>query len=147
MVHFNIKKQEKRDKIVNLTDMGRHNSMQARIVRDLQDDGTYRLRRVNWDGSLIPEVKSQDPNSIGATEGDEVVSTFIIANEDKGSSYQEPYQPTEIEPGFEDGLGSTGATVHSSVTYYPASGVTTSKRSMTPDESAAERDYSYYLGR
>jgi hypothetical protein len=60
MVYFNIKKQEKRDKIVNSTDMGRHNSMQARIVRDLQDDGTYRLRRVNWDGSLIPEDNPQD---------------------------------------------------------------------------------------
>jgi hypothetical protein len=142
MVHFNNKRQEKRDKVVNLTDISRHNTMQARLVRDLQDDGTYKLRAVNWDGSLIPEENPQNPDSIGATEGDTQPSIYI-AREDKGAGYTEPKQPTDIEPGFEEGLENKGAKVHSSVTHYPASGITTNKRSMTHGEIAYERGYAF----
>jgi hypothetical protein len=135
------KRQGKRDRIINLTDSGRHNTMSSvRVVRDLQDDGTYKLRQVNWDGSLIPEENPQDPNCIEGIEGN-VRPQIFLAQEDKGSSYPQPYQPTDIEPGFEEHLGNTGATVHSSITYYPASGITTNKRSMTHDEIADERGY------
>jgi hypothetical protein len=130
----------KQDKIVNLTDIGRHNHL--RVVRNLQDDGTYRLREVNWDGSLVPEENHQDPNSIGAAEGStEPQMIFAIASEDKGSSYPEPYQPPEIEQGYEEYLENRSATVLNSTTYYPASNITTHKRSMTHDEIADERGY------
>jgi hypothetical protein len=138
------KRQYKKDNLINLTDIGRHNTTQARLVRDLQDDGTYKMRYVNWDGSLIPEENPQDPNALGATEGNNNTPIFIIANEDKGSGYKQPYQPTDIEPGYEEGLKSGGATVHSSTTYYPASKVTTTKRLVTHDEIAAERGNSQY---
>jgi hypothetical protein len=134
-------RQVKRDRIINLTDIGRHNTMQARVVRDLQDDGTYRLRQVTWEGALIPEENPQDPNALGATEGNNNEPVFITANEDKGSGYRLPYEPTDIEPGYEKGLESTGATVVNSTTYYPASGVTTTKRSMTHEERRSESEY------
>jgi len=138
MVHFNNKRQEKRDRIINLTDSGRHNH--TRVVRDLQDDGTYKLRAVNWDGSLIPEENPEDPNSLGATEGDMQPSIYI-AHEDKGSSYPQPEQPPDIEPGELERLENSGATIIDSTTYYPASRTTVSKRSMTHDEIADERGY------
>jgi hypothetical protein len=118
--------------------------MRARLVRDLQDDGTYKLRAVNWDGSLTPEENPQDPDSIEGAEGNynSHLPPIYIAQEDKGSSYQEPYQPTDIEPGYEEHLENTGATIHSSITYYPASKVTTNKRTMTPEERRNE--YTYY---
>lgn len=135
------RQQQKRDRIVNLTDSGRHNNM--RVVRDLQDDGTYRLRQVNWDGSLIPEENPYpDPNAIGAVEGQQANGLPIfIAHEDKGSGYEEPYQPPDIEPGYEEHLENTGATIINSTTYYPGSKTTISKRSMTHDEIADERGY------
>lgn len=133
---------EKRDKIINLTDSGRHNNMHVRLVRDLQDDGTYKMRQVNWDGSLIPKENPPDPNAIGATEGNQQSPAFVITHEDKGSGYPpQPYQPPEIEHGYEEQLESTGATVHSSITHYPKSGITTNKRSMTHDEIADQRGY------
>jgi hypothetical protein len=151
MVHFNnsyctrvtdSRKQHKKDRIVNLTDIGRHNTMQARLVRNLEDDGTYKMRQLDWDGSLIPEANYEDPNSINAAGGKhETGLPLFIAHEDKGSSYPEPYQPPHPEPVYEEHLESTRATVHSSVTYYPKSGVTTNKRSMTHDEIADQRGY------
>jgi hypothetical protein len=71
----------------------------------------------------------------------ELSATFIIAYEDNGSGNPQPFQPTEIESGYEEHLESTGATVHSSITYYPASRVTTNKRGMTYDEVADQRGY------
>jgi hypothetical protein len=139
MVKFIQKRMKKDSPIINLTDSGKHNNM--RVVRDLQDDGTYRLRQVNWDGSLIPEENYQDPNSIvGAAEGN-IPQIFITAHEDKGSSYPEPYQPPDPEPGYEEQLEATGATIIKSETYYPKSGITTNKRSMTHDEIADEGGY------
>lgn len=136
---------DKKEKVINLTDSGRRNNI--RVVRDLQDDGTYRLRQVNWDGSLIPEDNPQDPNAIGAAEGQQangLQSPVFIAQEDKGSSYPQPYQPPEIEPSYEEHLENTGATILDSTTYYPASKTIVSKRSMTPQEIAAERGYTQY---
>jgi hypothetical protein len=156
MVHFNGKnkqsqRQDKRDRVVNLTDMGRHNSMKASLVRDLQDDGTYKLRAVNWDGSLIPEENPEDPNSIEGVEGNtssqqqqqrRQSQVFIVAHEAKGSSYSESYQPpTDIEPGYEEYLEATGATIINSTTYFPASKTTISKRSQTPANVAEEMGY------
>lgn len=66
MIPNTQKRHEKRDRIINLTDIGRHNNI--RVVRNLEDDGTYRLQ-VNWDGSLIPEENYDDPNRINAAEG------------------------------------------------------------------------------
>ena len=109
----------------------------------MQDDGTYRLRQVNWDGSLVPEENYQDPNSIGAAEGNTQPQNqiFITVNEDKGSLYPEPYQPPDPEPLYEEQLEATGATIIKSETYYPKSGITTNKRSMTHDEIADQRGY------
>ena len=136
-----IERKQKQDRVINLTDIGRHNTMHARLVRDLQDDGTYRLREVNWDGSLIPEENLQDPNRLDPAEGTQTSLPIIVAQEDKGSGYEEPYQPSEIEHGYEEHLENTGATVHSSITYYPASGVTTNKRTMTAEERRNESGY------
>jgi hypothetical protein len=141
-----IEKRLKKDSIINLTDTGRHNNL--RVVRDLQDDGTYKLRQINWDGSLIPEENPQDPDAIGAAEGNDDYDNnnksslpIFITYEDKGSGYEQPYQPQDIESGFEESLENRGATVHDSTTYYPASGITTRKRSMTHEEIAEEKGY------
>jgi hypothetical protein len=138
------KRHEKRDKIINLTDTGRHNSMHVRLVRNLEDDGTYRMRQMYLNGSLVPEETPQDPNILEGVEGKQTsLPPVIVAHEDKGSGYgnKKPYQPPEIETGYEEYLENMGATVLSSVTYYPDSRITTNKRSMTHDEIADERGY------
>jgi hypothetical protein len=116
-----------------------------RVVRDLQDDGTYRLRYVNPDGSLIPdENNDKDPNRIGAAEGNvEPMIFFASEDQSKGPSHPEAYQPPEIEPGYEEHLENRGATLIESTMYYPATKTTVSKRSMIHDEIADERGYHY----
>ena len=107
----------KRENVINLIDTGRNNITPVTKVKAAIDSGN---NSTNYD--VLP---------------------IFITGEDKGQSvHPEPYTPPEIEPQEEERLENLGATVLDSTTYYPASKISISKRSQTPQERAEERGYS-----
>ena len=101
--------------VINLTDLGRNNSMPATKLKAVVDTGS--------------------------TSND--VPPIFMTVEDKGQSHPEPYMPPEIEPQDEERLENEGATILDSTTYYPASKISVTKRSQTPQEIAEERGYAF----
>lgn len=120
----------KRDNVIDLTDSSRQNS--TPVVRELDVNPIT--------GCRTYKVLSADAAAAAANDNEDV--PIFITGEDKGQSHPEPYQPPEIEPQDEERLEAGGATILDSTTYYPASNMSVSKRSQTPQERAAERGYS-----
>lgn len=125
----------KKENIIDLTDTSRNNKMP--VVRTLEvnpitGERTYTTAE---DRSLF-----RDPESNQDSDNNNPI--FIMTTgEDKGQAHEQPYTPPEIEPQEEERLESMGATIHDSTTYYPASNMSVSKRSQTPQERAEERGY------
>lgn len=156
---INLEKGQKKERIIDLTDTGRRNKQSfVRRRRELvtdPDTGTEYWQEVPLDVSQEDFENGQwlrrrnaTPNKVESTEGDNAQPFILVANnEDRMKNAGMPtkqeheYEPQDIEPGYEEGLENRGATVINSTTYYPASGITTHRRSMTHDEIADERGY------
>ena len=111
----------KRERVIDLTDIGRNNT--TPVVRELR--------------SL---------NDLPPTQADAI--DFVKEDRDIGTTNkQSPNLQDPDGPFFEEQLEAQGATILDSTTYYPASKISITKRSMTPEESAAERAGQYYLER
>jgi hypothetical protein len=76
------------------------------------------------------------------------IDQINIIDEDREKG-QGTSMPELVDPDgqYEEELEAEGATVLNSTTYFPASKTTISKRSMTPEERAQERQGQYYLER
>lgn len=107
----------KRERVIDLTDIGRNNTMP--VVRELR--------------SLSDQPVSDN------------VINFVNEDRDIGHSVSPDLQ--DPDGSYEEQLEAEGATIHESTTYYPASGTTITKRSMTPVESLAHKEREYYLER
>lgn len=107
----------KRERIIDLTDMGRHNT--TPVIRELRS------------------LSDSSP-----------ADTINIINENYEKDLEHSDTPNLQDPDgqYEEELEAKGATILDSTTYYPASRTTITKRSMTPEESLANREQ-YYLDR
>jgi hypothetical protein len=151
---------QKRDRVVDLTDTGRRNKGGAFSLIRRKDLVTDPITGTEQWVDVPPEVSDDDfhsgewlvrrrpskNNKVASTEGDDIPFIVVTSAEnnhkDNGLSakYQAPI-PQDPEESYEEYLESTGATVINSTTYFPASGITTTKRSQTHDEIAKERGY------
>lgn len=122
----------KKENIIDLTDSAKNNK--TPVVRTLDVNPVTGARTYTDTDSAIGDStfdNDDNDNSI----------PIIITGEDKGEN-PEPYTPPEIEPQEEERLEAEGATIIDSTTYYPASKMSISKRSQTPQERADEMGYS-----
>jgi hypothetical protein len=133
-------RKQKQDKAITLVDIGRRNTMSVNRIRTFYIDENN--NRIEYFGDVPPNEAIESEDSVEVVDREEIPFIgFIPDDRNKGNTYPEPYQLPEIESGYEEGLEAGGATVIVSSTYYPASGVTISKRSMTHDETADERGF------
>jgi hypothetical protein len=72
---------------------------------------------------------------------------IIVIPEDKGLAYSKPNEPQDPEENYEEKLEAEGAHIIESVTHFPASGITITKKSQTPAEIAEERGYHDFIER
>jgi hypothetical protein len=152
------KVKSKQEKVIDLTDIGKHNKMsESRIPRQVYLDTAN--NRIEYDPNSIPDYvlnnelvptstthdgqqQKQRPAPVKkADQSDIPIIMAVSEDRNKGQAYPEPYQPTDPEPYEEQHLENLGATVINSTTYFPESGVTINKRSQTHDEIADERGY------
>lgn len=117
----------KKERIIDLTDYGRHNTMP--VVRETDDE--------------IPVLRSINDSS---TDDIDPIN-FIAEDSSQGYPQSQPINLVDPDGQYEEQLEAEGATIIDSTTYFPASKTTISKRSMTPEETAAERQGQYYLER
>lgn len=110
----------KKERIIDLTDSNRNNT--TPVIRELR--------------SMSDPILGQANDSINFVNEDRDIGHSM------GPNLQDP------DGNYEEELEAKGVTVLNSTTYYPASRTTITKRSMTPEESAAERQgQQYYLDR
>jgi hypothetical protein len=115
----------KKERIIDLTDIGRRNSMP--VVRDNDDE--------------IPVLRS-----INDSPTDAIDPVNFIA-EDRDQGYSQPKPLVDPDGQYEEQLEAEGATIINSTTYFPDSKRTITKRSQTPEERAEQRMFEYYNNR
>ena len=114
----------KKERIIDLTDIGRHNSMP--VLREDDDE--------------IPVLRSINDSPA------EAIDPVNFITEDSSQGYPQSQPPNLIDPDgqFEELLEAEAATIIDSTTYYPASKTSISKRSQTVEERAEQRTFEYY---
>jgi hypothetical protein len=111
----------KKERIIDLTDSNRNNS--TPVIRELR--------------SMSDPIQGRANDSIN----------FVNAENNEKDLEHETLNLIDPDGQYEEQLEASGATILNSTTYYPDSRTTITKRSLTPEESAAERQQQYYLER
>ena len=130
----------KKEEIIDLTDSSHNNTMP--FIKELSNEEANLIddndNNNDTDDENLPSVIPED------TVKKRYELVFQTANEDriKGIDHHlSSHFPEDPEPWFEEQLDDNGATITQSITHFPASNTTLTKRSMTSEE----RRSGYYL--